>query len=92
MGVVAIVKSKLFTMATTAKIEFQIKKPIVPHKTYGINCSVDKEHVANLSYDVSGVLFDPNNEKDVYASCVAKMANPFALPPTPNAPPAAPIS
>ena len=71
-------KVKLFPMATTAKIEFRITKALLPHVTYGVRCKVEKEHVAGISYDVTGEIFDPK-DSTVLAKCTAKMANPFAL-------------
>ncbi len=72
-------KSKLFPMATTAKIEFKISKPIQPRVTYRVHCRVEKEYVAGVSYDVVGQITDAKDHKAVYAVCTAKMANPFAL-------------
>ena len=64
--------------ATTAKIEFRIAKPVLPHVTYGVRCQVAKEVSAGVSYEVTGELFDAKTEV-VHASCTAKMANPAAL-------------
>ena len=72
-------KSKLFPLATTAKIEFRILKPVLPHVTYGVRCWVKEVNVKGVSYDIAGELTDATDDKVVYVACVAKMANPSAL-------------
>jgi hypothetical protein len=41
---------------------------------------VENERVKGVSYDISGEITDAKDEKTVYASCLAKMANPVAIP------------
>ena len=66
-------------MATTSKITFQIKKPLEPHTTYRVYCAVGKERIKDVSYEVSGEITDVNNDKIVYATCLATLASPAAL-------------
>ena len=82
-------KSKLFPLATTSKIEFKIKRPLVPNTTYRVYCKVVQERVKGLMYEVSGEITDTKTETDVYATCLATMANPSKLG---NQPPPEPVS
>ena len=72
-------KSKLFPLATTAKIDFKISKPLEPNVTYRVYCHVLSENVKGISYDVAGEITDAAQDSVKYATCVAKMANPHAL-------------
>lgn len=74
-----LVKSKLFPMATTASISFEIKKPIQPHTTYRVFCKVLNERVKGIAYDIEGVITSAKDETELFAKCVAKMANAPAL-------------
>ena len=66
-------------MATTAKIEFKISKPLQPNVTYRVFCHVARENVQGVSYDVAGEITDAGDDKIKFATCLAKMANPTAL-------------
>lgn len=72
-------KAKLFPMATTARIEFRITKPILPAVTYRVHCHVANENVKGISYDLAGEITDSKDSSIKFATCVAKMANPAAL-------------
>ena len=68
-------KTKLFPMASTGKIEFQIKKPVQPNVTYRVKCYVKSEKQKGMLYDVVGELLDADRDDDKYAVCTALMAN-----------------
>ena len=73
-------KTKLFPFATTYSIEFKIKKMVSPNVTYAIKCVVEKEHIKDIKYDVSGKMYavDADGaliEKELYATCLAVMVN-----------------
>ena len=72
-------KTKLFPVATTSNIIFKIKKPLEAHITYRVYCEVGKERIKGVSYEVSGEITDANNDKVVYATCLATLASPAAL-------------
>jgi len=72
-------KTKLFPMALTAKIEFKISKPVEPNVTYRVLCTIEKENAPGVSYEVKGVITSATNEKEVIATCMAKMANSAAF-------------
>ena len=74
-----VTKSKLFPLATTAKIEFKISKPVAPGVTYRVQAIVKEEVVPGISYNVEGVITDANNHSLKYAWCMAKMANAFSF-------------
>ena len=78
-------KAKCFPLASTAKIELKILKPVQPNVTYRVFAKVENERVKGLSYDVYGELTDAKDEKVKYATCVALMANASALPAKPEA-------
>jgi len=71
-------KSKLFPFATTAKINFQIKKPLEPAVTYRVHCKVDKELAPQYAYEVSGAITSATDHTVVFASCTCTMMNPGA--------------
>ena len=77
-------KTKLFPLATTHSIQFQLKKAVLPHTTYAIKCSVEKESIKDIKYDVSGKMYaiDAQGvaiEKEPVAVCTAVLINPPKL-------------
>ena len=72
-------KTKLFPVATTSKISFAIKRPLEAHTTYRVYCEVGAERIKGVSYEVKGEITDVQNDKLVYASCLATLASPAAL-------------
>ena len=74
-----VTKSKLFPLATTAKIEFKISRPVQPGVTYRVQAAVKEEVVEGISYNVEGVITDPHDHNQKYAWCMAKMANAFSF-------------
>ena len=68
-------KTKLFPLATTAKIEFKISKPVEANVTYRVFCRVSKESMKGAMYEVTGEITDAKDESVRFALCTAQMAN-----------------
>lgn len=68
-----LVKFKLYPMAATTSITFNIKKAVETQTTYLIKCEVVKEMIKNIKCEVTGKLTDMQGS--LFADCTAVLVN-----------------